>query len=235
MATQDFSNYFQQYLGRAPSTGEMQFINNAMERGDLDLGEIQQFIQGLPEAQQRRLSDQGTFLHDKLAQGEHLSLDNVINRAVPQVNARLAGLGRQHSSAFEGALAQQVGQQAGMLGARRQDALANFYGGGLSNIAQQYANMSMGAQQRGYQQRDMKTRRAWEIEDYYRQQNDQNNYQNAHSGWNAITPQVGLQLGAQLGGAALGAYGNYAGLKKIAGAGGGVGGAGLFSRFGGIA
>ena len=227
MATSDFSNYFQQYLGRAPSTGEMQFINNALERQDLDLGEVQQFIQGLPEAQQRRLGDQTGMLNQQLAQGEQLSLDNVLNRAIPQVNARLAGLGRQNSSAFEGALAQQVGQQAGQLGARRQDALANFYGGGLSNIAQQYANLSQGAQQRGYQQRDMKTRRAWDIEDYYRQQNDQNNYENAHSGWNAITPQVGLQMGLNGAASAMSAYGSYAGQGRIADA---IGKKGLYAQ-----
>lgn len=216
MATQDFSNYFQQYLGRAPSTGEMQFINNALERQDLDLGEVQQFIQGLPEAQQRRLGDQTGMLNQQLAQGEQLSLDNVLNRAIPQVNARLAGLGRQNSSAFEGALAQQVGQQAGQLGARRQDALANFYGGGLNTIAQQYANLSMGAQQRGYQQRDMKTRRAWDIEDYYRQKDDQASYENAHSGWNEITPKVALGMGTSLGAGALAGYGSYAGQRKVA-------------------
>lgn len=190
----EIQNYFQQHLGRAPSQGEVDFLNKFISRGELSLGEIGFLVQGLPEAQERLLGRQTGQLESRLAQADTTTLD----RAVPQVNARLAALGRQGSSAFEGALAQQLGQGA----AQRQSMLAQFYGGGLRDIAGQYAGLSQGALGRGYQVRDTERDLDFQRSQQERAKSIYDEYLNRQAGTQrraALGGLIGAGLGAGLG------------------------------------
>ena len=216
----EIQNYFQQHLGRTPSQGEIDFLNKFIDRGELSLGEVGFLVQGLPEAQERLLERQTGSLESRLGAADTATM----GRLVPQVNARLAGLGRQGSSAFEGALAQQLGQQS----AQRQSTLAQFYGGGLQNIASQYAGLSQGTLGRGYGVRDTERQYDFEKQQQAKAQSLYDYYLNQQAGAQKRAALGGL-VGAGVG-AGLGAFGGTktALLGASLGAGVGQNAGGLF-------
>ena len=195
---EDINRQFSQLLGRGASADELAYLGKFIDEGHLQPFEISQLIQAMPEYQQKQLNADTSAYGDLLAKSDA----DVLGKAGAAINSQFARLGRPVSSGQVGALAQ-VGQN---LAQQRQSALAQFYGNGLNtnrSLAQGYGQNALS---RGYGLRDEARHRGWEIEDYYRQQNDFNNYQNAHSGWNAITPQFVAGGLFQAGGQALGAY-----------------------------
>lgn len=83
--------------------------------------------------------------------------------------------------------------------------------------------------------------RSYQIADYYRMKNDAADAEHGHSGWNAITPEFGVNAAIKLGGAAIGGWaGGMAARPKPIGGLFGAGAAGGFtpnsySQYGGIA
>jgi hypothetical protein len=195
---QAVAQQFVSILGRRATPEELDHFGKFIDQGHLDPTEIGQVLQSSPEYQNTLLKQQGQQYGDMLAQGDEAQL----GRANSQITAQLARAGRSGSSALESGLA----QAAGGLAQQRQSALAAFYGRGLQQNAGLGQQMGAGALSRGYGLRDEARQRNYQIEDYYRQQNDYNNYQNAHSGWNAITPEFALTQGVK----ALGAIGSGA-------------------------
>lgn len=225
----EINGYFRQFAGRDASPGELDFLSKYIDQGELSPGEVGMLVQGLPDSRARILEQQTPQLDARLAAGDQASLNATMAQAVPQINSRLASLGRQNSSAFEGALAQQIGQQGYQLAAQRQNTLAQFYGGGLSNIANLYTQLSQGAQNRGYQVRDANTQRGFDLQNFDMQRNSYNDYLNM-----ARSQQRGQGFG-QLAGMALGGglgafYGGPTGAMVGARIGGSAGGSagGLF-------
>lgn len=175
------NDQFQQLLGRQISPDEFQYLGKFMNEGNLQGHEIGQLVQSLPEYQ-------NNLLNKNTAQfGQQLNAQNqaILGQAGAEANSRFASLGRPNTSAIGASILQAGGQ----LAQQRQSALADFYGRGLQQNAALGVQQGQNALNRGYGLRDETRQRGYQIEDYYRQQNDFNNYQNAHSGWNAITPE----------------------------------------------
>ncbi len=211
---------FQQILGRAPTQAELAYLGKFMAEGSLQEHEIGQILQGTPEYQQSQLNRDTEAYGQKLQANDNQVLQQGADIAGAQAQSRFAGLGRPNSSA----LAASVFGQQGQLAQSRQSALADFYGRGLQNNAGLYAQRGQSALDRGYGLRDETRQRGYQMEDYYRQQNDFNTSLNAA---NRQRKQQGFaQFGGGLAGGLAGAYmGGPAGAKV---------GAGVGSQFGGL-
>lgn len=186
----DISGLYAQHLGRAATPDEIQYLNRFVQEGHIHPGEIGSIIQSMPEYQQKML-EQNTD-----AYGQKLNAQNgaILDQTAAKINSNFASLGRPVSSAMGASLTQAGGQ----LAQRNQSLLADFYGRGLQQNQSYQQNYGNAALDRGYARDSEQRQRDYQIEDYYRQQNDFNNYQNAHSGWNAITPE--FAVGATLNG-----------------------------------
>ncbi len=197
---------FQAILGRAATPSELQYLGKFMDEGHLQPQEIGQFLQSMPEFQQTQLNK------NTQAYGAQLNEQNkaILDQAGAAANSRFASLGRPNTSA-QGASVLQAG---GQLAQQRQSLLADFYGRGLNQNQALGAQQGSYALQRGYGQRDEQKRRNWEIEDYYRQQNDFNTSQNARSGFKFLTPEFVANAGVKV-------AGMYAASKTGGAAGGG--------------
>ncbi len=194
----DLASQFQSILGRPATQDELDYFNKHITDGNLQPYEVGQILQSTPEYQ-------NTLLNKNTAQfGEQLSAQNkgILDQAGASAQSRFAGLGRPNTSA----LGASVMQAGGALAQQRQSALADFYGKGLNT------NAALGAQQgqsqlgRAYDYAGEKRQRGYQLEDYSLQQNDFNNYQNAHRGWNAITPEFAIGTAAGIGGKVLGGW-----------------------------
>ena len=197
---------FQQLLGRAPSQDELDYFNKFISSGELQAAEIGQILQSLPEYQSAQLNKNTDAFGQRLQANDQQILQQGADIAGAQATSRFAGLGRPNSSAMAAQVFGQTGQLASSLAQNRQSALADFYGRGLQQNAALGAQQGMGATNRGYSERDTMRQRGWDIEDYYRQQNDYNNAKNASSGWNAITPEFLISAGGRVGGQAAASY-----------------------------
>lgn len=218
------ASQFQQILGRTPTPDELDYFNKFVASGDLQPQEIGQILQSLPEYQSSQLTKNTAQFGQTLQANDSAVLSQAADRFGAQAQSKFAGLGRPNSSAMAAQVFSQGGQLAGQLAQSRQSALASFYGQGLQNNAALGAQQGMGATQRGYNERDTKRQRGWDIEDYYRQKNDYQDEKNASSGWNAITPEFAVSQAIGIGGTLGGSY-----LGGI-GAGRGMAGKGLFGR-----
>lgn len=188
---------FSQILGRGPTQAEIDYLSKFMAEGSLQAHEIGQLLQGTPEYQ-------STQLNKNTAQyGEQLNQQNaaILDQAGAAANSRFASLGRPNTSAMGASVLAAGGQ----LAQQRQSALADFYGRGLQQNAALGAQQGQQAMARGYGLRDETRQRGYQIEDYYRQKNDAADYEKAHSGWNAITPEFVASGLFSLGGKAIGA------------------------------
>jgi len=200
MADTQIDAQFMQLLGRPATPDEREYFGKFINQGELQVHEIGQILQSTPEFQKAQLGK------DTAAYGQQLNAQNadILNMAGAQANSRFASLGRPNTSAM-GASVMQAG---GQLAQQRQSALADFYGRGLQSNAALGAQQGMAATDRGYQERDTVRQRNWDVEDYYRQQNDYNTAKKSASGWNAITPEFvasGLfSMGGQMAGAEMG-------------------------------
>lgn len=195
---------FQQLLGRPITQDEFKYLGKFMDEGNLSGHEIGSAIQSLPEYQQSQLDRNATAYGNKLNEQNSAILD----QAAAATNSQFANIGRPVSSA----MAASVAQAGGQLAQQRSSALAQFYANGLqTNMGNQYSQ-GQNALQRGYGLRDETRQRGYQIEDYYRMKNDAADYERAHSGWNAITPEfVGSGLFSIAGKAAAAYSGGLAG------------------------
>jgi hypothetical protein len=180
----ELNNQFQQLLGRPITQDEWQYLGKFVNDGHLQTNEIGQIIQSMPEFQQKQLDRNATDYGDVLNKQNSAILD----QAAAATNSQFARLGRPNSSAMGAAVARAGGQ----LAQQRQSALAAFYGGGLQQNQGLQTGMGQNALSRGYGLRDESRQRGYQIEDYYRQKNDAADYEKAHSGWNAITPEFAV-------------------------------------------
>lgn len=213
---------FQRILGRAPTSDELSYFQKFIDAGELQNEEIGQILQSTPEFQQAQLQKNTADFGQRLQANDQQILQQGSDIAGAQATSRFAGLGRPNSSALAASVFGQTGKLASSLAQNRQSALADFYGRGLQQNAALGAQQGQNSLNRGYGLRDETRRRGYEIEDYYRQKNDAASYENAHSGWNAITPEFVASGLFSVGGKAASSYaGGYAGAagKK---AGGGV-------------
>ena len=159
--------------------------------------QLNQYLQGTPEAQQARLTQQTGQMSQALGANDNL----ILGKAADAANASFAENGRQGSTGQSNSVLQ-VGQN---LAADRNNQLAQFYGNGLNAIQGQYAGQNQQVTGRQQSLQDYNTQRANQLSDYYLQQND---YNNALNGQQTRNMQSALLGGAfSLGGAALGAYG----------------------------
>ena len=235
---------FQEILGRQPTQAETEYFSRFINAGDLDLQEVAQILQSMPEYQRTQLNRDVDSYGQKLQANDEQILRQGADIAGAQVNSRFAALGRPVSSAMGASVFGQTGQLANSLANNRQSALADFYGKGLSNISGMGAAMGNNAASRGYGLRDRRTERGYEIEDYYRQKNDAASYEKSHSGWNAITPEFAISKGIDVGGriAAAAATGGTSEVARGLFSGGGGGGSSAggytpksYNRYGGYA
>lgn len=186
---------FVRILGRKPTNAENAFFSKFISDGQLDPFEIGQILEASPEAIRGRIPQQTQEYGQQLAQAD----DYGLNRAQDQLMSRYYQQGRPASSGYAAAFA----NAARDLAAMRQSKVADFYGQGVGMLNQAYSRGG-GIQDRGYGLRDEQRKRNWEIEDYYRQQNDFNTYLNAQNRRNRNQGMVGA-IGS-LGGAAIGGY-----------------------------
>lgn len=186
------NDQFRQILGRAPSQDELDYFNKFINSGELQAAEIGQILQSTPEYQSSQLTRNTAQFGQTLQANDANVLSRAADTFGAQAQSKFAGLGRPNSSAMAAQVFSQGGQLAGQLAQSRQSALADFYGKGLQQNAALGAQQGMGATQRGYSERDTMRQRGWDVEDYYRQQNDYNNAKNASSGWNAITQEFAV-------------------------------------------
>ena len=184
---------FQSVLGRTPTADEEKFFQKFIDEQDLSAYEIGQILQSSPEAQQSRLKTQGAEYEGLLAQADERSLGQAQN----SITQKMLGQGRQTSgSGYAGAYF----SAARDLASARQNKMADFYGSGMQNIGNTYSSQGQSALGQGYGQRQAKQDRAWALEDYYRQQNDFNNYLRGQSTRNlqGSLTNAGIGLGTGL-------------------------------------
>ncbi len=185
-------NQFRQHLGREATPEELAHMGKFIDQGEMDVSEIGQFLQSTPEYQQNRLNTDTNALDTRLQASDSA----ILGRAGDVATAKYAELGRPQTSA----LGASVMSAAGSLAQNRQSALASFYSNGLQRNAALGAQQGTDALNRGYQNRTDTRNRQWSIEDYYRQKNDAADYEKAHSGWNAITPEFAVNAALNIGG-----------------------------------
>lgn len=198
---------FQEILGRVPTQDEIDYFGRFIKDGELQPHEIGLILQTLPEFQQSQLQKNTAQF------GEQLNTQNaaILDQAAAAANSRFAGLGRPTTSA----LGASVLRAGGQLAQDRQNALASFYGRGLEGNVALGQKLGTASIQRGYNERDTKRQRGWDIQDYYRQKDDYESARRAASGWNAITPEFAIGQGLSLGGKLAGSYiGGRAGAGK---------------------
>ena len=200
---QSIIDQFQRVLGRAPRPDEVSYFTKFLNEETLSPLEIGQILQSSPEYQQTLLKRQGQEYEGYLAASDAHNL----GRAQEDITSQYRNLGRPDSSGVAGAFA----SAAKDLAARRQDALASFYGGGLQNISGAYSQQGQGAQQRGYALTDRRQQRAWDLEDYYRQRDDYNAAMKSQSGMNLKNQLIGGAF--SLASSGIGGYASGAGLK----------------------
>lgn len=200
MATYDqnaVNQIFSQSLGRNATQAEHDFFKPYVEQGYLSPYQIGQYLGGTPEALQSRLGKQQQGFSDALTANN----SKVLSQAADAANASFAQNGRQFSTG-QGNAVLQAGQQ---LAAEQSPMIANFYGQGQQGLNDLYAGTGASALNRGYGLQDAYTQRAWQQEDYARQQADFGNYLNTQ---NRMNLQNGLWMAAaNLPGQALGAAG----------------------------
>lgn len=224
MPIQDISGQFQQILGRQPSPDELAYFNKFMKAGHIQPHEIGQVLQSTPEFQRAQLGRDTQAYDERLRAGDEQTLQRGAERAGAEATSRFAALGRPNSSALAASVFGQTGNLAAGLAERRQSALASFYGQGLQTNAALGTQGGQGAISRGYGLRDEQRQRDWDIEDYYRQQNDYNTYLNS-ANRNRRDSAFRQLAGGVAGGLFGGAYGGPAGAKMGAGIGSSLGGA----------
>lgn len=168
---------FQSTLGRAPTEDELAFFNRFITEGSLQPHEIGQILQGTPEFQRTQLNQNTNALDSRLQASDNQALQYGADVAGAKAQSRFAGLGRPNSSALAASVFGQTGQMANNLAQQRQSALASFYGNGLQKNMNAYGDQAQTPLARGYGLRDETRQRNYQIEDYYRQSNDEGNAQ----------------------------------------------------------
>ena len=143
----------QQYrtvLGRSPTKAEYDYLTKFMKDEDIGGAEIGQYLQGLPEFQGALLERTTAAYQQKLTEQDQATLQRGSEIAGAQAQSRFAALGRPQSSALAAQVFGQTGALAQDLGQRRQAALADFYGRGLSNVTGLQQGYGQGAIERAY-------------------------------------------------------------------------------------
>lgn len=214
MARKDLTGVFQQVLGRAPTEAEESFFGRFVDEGHLQPQEVVDFLQAGPEAAQPRLQAQTKQYGDVLAGQD----EAIMSRAGDQLASQFYQQGRPRSSGYASAYL----NAARDLAIARQPQVADFYRQGFQGVQAGY-DRGAGALDRGYGLRDQLRKRQWDIEDYYRQQNDFNSYLNAANRRNRNSA-IGGMLGTGAGAAIGGYFGGPAGAQAGAAAGGQFGG-----------
>lgn len=230
--TSSISLQFKNVLGRVPTQAEMDYLGKFMSEGSLGAHEIGQILQATPEYQNTQLQKNLGQYGDVLQASDTQSLQRGADIAGAQAQSRFAGLGRPGSSALAASVFGSTGQMASDLAAKRQSALASFYGQGLQTNAAMGAGQGQGLLERGYGLRDETRQRQYQIEDrnYMKQLYDE--YASKQSRAQRRGALGGLVGGA--GGAALGgALGNYL-APGVGGMAGARLGAGLGQSAGGL-
>lgn len=205
---------FRNILGREPSQAELNYFRKYMDTGDISEFEVGQYLEGLPERQEKRFQGQLGQFGQMLGQYDTA----VLNKATDIARSRQVQMGRGESSAF-GAQIAQAGQN---LAQSRQPMLAQFYQQGMSNIGQNYLQRSYGAQERAYSLADQREAYNRSVQDYYRQKNDEQDALRGQSSRNLQSSLLGAGLGLVSGG--VGGY--LGGLAGGAGFARGIGGFG---------
>ncbi len=90
----NLSETFRKYLGRNPSDQEAEYLQDFLAKNELSGFEVDEIIQGLPEAQQRRLPQVAGQYGQMLAAGD----EDILGRAQSMIGSRFAQMGRSGSS-----------------------------------------------------------------------------------------------------------------------------------------
>ena len=204
---------FTQYLGRPPKPDELAFFSKQAQDNDLSEFEIGEILQGSPEAQRTRATQDVRGYADTLGQYDQ----EVLGKASQTLEAKFRGQGRSASgSAYAAAFA----QTAQNLAMSRQNQLADLYRSRLDAAAGTESQQAGKLRQRGYDLTDRRQERAYELQDFYMGRDAYNTQ------LNQINRQRRNQSFGQLGGAAIGgAFGGFPGAiagSSIGGAAGGL-------------
>lgn len=194
MTQAELEKQFQDTLGRAPNSSEMQYFLGANQKEYLNPYTTGLALQGTAEGQQRFLDQQTNQYQAKLGQSDMQQL----GMARDTLTSQFLNQGRRYSSGYTAAFADAAGQ----LAQARQQQVASYYGQGLGNIAadrnqqgQNYLNMPTN---RAEQDRKFQQEQQLALSNYYRQKNDYNDYLNAQNRQNrqgAIGSLIGSGLG----------------------------------------
>ena len=171
----DINSQFQSILGRLPTQDERDYLTKFMTEQGLQAHEVGQILQNTPEYQSKLLNQNVDAYGQKLQANDNQILQQGADIAGAQATSRFAGLGRPNSSALAASVFGRTGQLAGNLAQSRQSALAQFYGQGLQNNAALGAQNGQDAFNNVRQIQGEQRQRSYQIEDYYRQQNDYHN------------------------------------------------------------
>jgi len=191
---------FMRVLGRDARPDEIEFFNGFLAENDLTPFDVGEIIAGHPEAQQTRLNQQTDQYGQMLGKYD----DQILGQAQKTLQGQFARMGRPSSTGYTAAFSNAARDVA----MARQGQLAQFYGGGLQGLQNQY--MAAGSSQvpRALGLRDERRQRGWAIDDYYRAQNDYNSAMRGQSTRNlqGSLLNAGINLAAR-GAAALGTKG----------------------------
>lgn len=217
LSENDIHGQFQKVLGRQATPTELADYKRFSGTGYVDLSaeDVGRALQGMPEYQQKQLSQYGGQYEQQLAQGDQRMLGLAQNSLTQQ----FAQQGRTiSSSAYINAFA----QTSKDLAMQRQNTLANFYGQGYQNIMGNSQQQGQDALGMGFNSLAQAKNQQFSRENYGLQQNAFNDYLN----------QQNRQNRQQMFGGALGGLVG-AGAGALAGSFGGPGGALAGARLGG--
>jgi hypothetical protein len=179
--TSEIDQMFQQHLGRNGTSAEHSFLKDYIDQGVINPYQIDQYLQGTPEAMQSRMGQQGQQYQDLLAKNNQ----QILGQAADAANASFAQNGRQFSSG-QGNAVIQAGQQ---LASQQSPAIAAFYGNNFNGLNQAYSGAGQGALQRAYGLQDANTQHAWDMQNFYMQKDatgDMLNTQNRQNFQNGL-------------------------------------------------
>lgn len=222
MTSTDLNEQFMRILGRPPRPDEAAFFAEQARKNEFSAYEIGEILSGSPEAQRSRTQQDLRGFQDVASASDQYTL----GRAQQSLEAKFRGMGRSASgSAYAAAFA----DVAGKLAAQRSAQLADIYRERSGMAAGAEQQRSSGIRQLGYNLDAERRQRQYDLEDFYRARDLQNDYMNQVR--KARRGQGIGQIAGALGGAGLGyAFGGGEGAKFGSQLGAGVGGGagGLF-------
>ena len=218
--TSRIADEFHRAVGRAPSQDEIDMYGKYIKTGDLEYGDIGQILRGMPEAGESRLESYADKFGQRVGAADQAYLGSALDQIAAKTNSQFSSLGRPVTSAMGAQVFGQGGQIAQGLAQRRQSALSEFYGRGLSNLQGLYEDQGSRALGRAYNLTDSRTAFNRGLMGYQTQRSDastdlynENLRRRREALWQIPLSVAGGAAGASMGGPAGAQIGAQAGAK----------------------